>query len=63
MDLFRKTYRPLLETEKLAMAGLKDAAQTYADALEKFVVPSREKSLALTKIEESVFWAVKSITR
>jgi len=61
-DLFRTTYKVLTDEEKLAMAAVKQAAGVYTASLEAFVMPGREKALAITKIEESVFWAVKSIT-
>lgn len=40
---------------------LREAAKVYADSLVTLCLPSREKSLAKTKLEESVMWAVKSL--
>lgn len=33
------------------------------DELETLCLPSRETSLALTKLEEAQFWAIKGISR
>lgn len=61
MSRFRKEYRELSQEEKDTVAWVK----VSAEALESFIeqVPSgREKSLALTKLEEAVMWAVKGVT-
>lgn len=42
---------------------LRDKAKEYAYLLDKLCPPSREKSLAITKLEEAVFWANASIAR
>lgn len=33
------------------------------NAIDNLCVPSRETSLAITKLEEAQFWAIKGITR
>ena len=33
------------------------------DSIETLCLPSRETSLAITKLEEAQFWAIKGITR
>ncbi len=33
------------------------------NAIEKLTKPSRETSLAITKLEEAQYWAIKGITR
>jgi hypothetical protein len=38
-------------------------AKEFAELLYQFCPPSRELSLAITKLEESVFWANASIAR
>lgn len=61
---FRPTYRQLTDEEK----ALHDAIKTKASDLEtlfesvKGGTPSREKSLAFTKLEEAVMWVVKDLT-
>ncbi len=65
MSLFRKEYRELNDEEK----GLMTAIKTKAEELEELLLRTadgryinRETSLAATKLEESVMWAVKGIT-
>jgi hypothetical protein len=58
---FRPRYRKL-EADEVA---LHDAIKTKAAELEELygqIKPSRETSLGLTKLEESVMWAVKGLT-
>lgn len=60
-DIFRKAYRPLNPDESNLLERLKD----QATALHQTITEgprSREQSLALTKLEEAVMWAVKGIT-
>lgn len=57
----RHQYKVLSDDEKAAMVKLKDMGlefHTYCASLGK----SRELSLAQTKIEEAVMWAVKHVT-
>lgn len=61
MSRFRKQYREL----NLQEAGLVERIKMNAERLEAEVMEladSREKSLALTKLEECVMWAVKKVT-
>jgi hypothetical protein len=58
----RHQYRVLSEEEKLAMVAIKDEGAHFLNMIDKYVQPGREASLARTKIEEAVMWAVKSIT-
>lgn len=65
MSIFRKTYRELSDEEKGKLEALKTKAEELyalfgADANGK--MPSREMSLAATKLEEAVMWAVKGLT-
>lgn len=63
-NVMRHEYRVLGDDEKLAMKTIKDKGLEFHEYLEKtFPVGSRELSLAKTKIEEAVMWAVKHITK
>ena len=44
-----------------AIETVRQWADEYALVLDNYVPDSREKSLAKTKLEESVMWAVKAI--
>jgi len=43
--------------------GIRDLAKTFAAILVQMCPPSRERSLAITALEESVMWANASIAR
>lgn len=58
----RHQYRVLSDAEKAAMVAVKDAGAALLNAFDTFCQPSRETSLARTKAEEAVMWAVKGIT-
>jgi hypothetical protein len=61
-NVMRHEYRVLSDAEKVAMQKIKDdglALWSYLDGLGA----SRELSLAKTKLEEAVMWAVKHVTR
>lgn len=60
-NVMRHEYRVLNEEEKLQMQKIKDSGLYFYRYLET-MEPSRELSLAKTKIEEAVMWAVKHIT-
>lgn len=60
-DIFRKAYRQLTEQEQKQLDDVKDAAAVLHDAINRNS-PSRPQSLAITKLEEAVMWAVKAIT-
>jgi hypothetical protein len=61
MNIFRPTYRELGTEEKDQIDGIKDVAQTLWDLIDT-LGPSRESSIAKTKLEESIMWVVKGIT-
>lgn len=58
---FRSVYRLLSADEHALMMAVKSDAQTLHDKLDH-CKPGRETSLAKTKLEEAVMWAVKGIT-
>lgn len=65
--LFRKAYRQLSDAEKLQMDAIKDRAWALRCAIlgtdAENPPKSREQSLAMTKLEEAVMWAVKHVTQ
>ncbi len=61
-DRFRKAFRSLDDHEKAALDDIKSKAEILARSIEDGAPESRERSLAITKLEESVMWAVKGIT-
>ena len=61
-NVMRHAYRVLTDAEKASMLKIKDdglALHQYFESLGT----SRELSVAKTKIEEAVMWAVKHLTR
>ena len=61
-NVMRQEYRSLTAGEQAQMRVLKDKGSEL-HALIESMGRSRELSLALTKVEEAVMWAVKHITR
>lgn len=57
----RHNYRGLTDTEKAAMTAIKDKGLELLDLINGQGI-SRELSIAKTKTEEAVMWAVKHIT-
>lgn len=57
----RHTYRVLSEEEKAQMVAIKDAGAALLKLIED-TGSSRELSIARTKTEEAVMWAVKHVT-
>lgn len=70
-NVMRHAYRVLSETEKEQMRLLKDKGLEFFNLLHTIgetdpagdKLASRELSLAATKAEEAVMWAVKHITK
>jgi len=62
MNEMRSAYKELSEEEKQQIARMKETGQVFWDLCDGFA-PSRELSLAKTKIEEAVMWAVKHVTK
>lgn len=57
----RHQYRVLSDVEKSQMMLVKDLGLNFLTVIDKFG-SKREYSIAKTKIEEAVMWAVKGIT-
>jgi hypothetical protein len=58
----RHQYRVLSDAEKKAMVAVKDGGVAMLRTLDMYCQPGRELSLAKTRVEEAVMWAVKGIT-
>ena len=61
-NVMRHEYRVLTDAEKADMKHIKDLGLEFHELMDR-IGGSRELSLAKTKIEEAVMWAVKHITR
>jgi hypothetical protein len=61
-NVMRHEYRVLSEDEKRQMKAIKDHGLAFIELVDG-IGASREMSLAKTKIEEAVMWAVKHVTR
>lgn len=61
-NVMRHAYRVLTDDEKTAMQAIKDKGLELHDLIES-IGQSRELSIAKTKTEEAVMWAVKHLTR
>ena len=59
----RHQYRVLTEEEKASMVSIKDWGLGFIREIDNKVPAGRERSLAITKIEEAVMWAVKGLTQ
>jgi hypothetical protein len=60
-NTMRHSYRVLSDAEKKQMSDIKDQGLAFLQLVES-IGQSRELSLAKTKIEEAVMWAVKHVT-
>lgn len=61
-NVMRHAYRVLSDDEKANMQAIKDQGLAFHSFVEG-LGNSREISIAKTKIEEAVMWAVKHITK
>lgn len=57
------SYHPPKDDQAERYVALRGNAQTLATEIHFFCPPSRERSLALTRLEEAVFWANAAIAR
>lgn len=62
-DLFRTTYKSLSAEEVKNIAAIKSCAQDLSNLITEHGTGGRETALAITKLEESVMWAVKGFTK
>jgi hypothetical protein len=60
-NVMRHEYKVLSDEEKQSMQAVKDMGLEFHEYIES-LGNSRELSLAKTKVEEAVMWAVKHIT-
>lgn len=61
-NTMRHAYRVLSDSEKALMQEVKDIGLKLHDVIDR-IGQNREVSLAKTKIEEAVMWAVKGLTK
>lgn len=61
-NVMRHEYRVLSDSEKQTMQAIKDKGLELHDLIES-IGQSRELSIAKTKTEEAVMWAVKHLTK
>lgn len=61
-NVMRHEYKVLSDAEKAWMKEVKDLGLAFHTSID-VIGSSRELSLAKTKIEEAVMWAVKHITK
>jgi len=62
-DRFRQRQRVLTDNEDEFIYFIKESAEALEGRIEDALpAPGREKSLALTKLEEAVMWAIKGRT-
>ena len=59
----RFTYHPPKPGQPETYQGIRDIALNFARTIDQQCPDSREKSLALTSLEESVMWANAAIAR
>jgi hypothetical protein len=57
------TYHAPIEGQPQRYGDLREAGKTLARTVVEETPPSREQSLALTKIDEAIFWANAAIAR
>jgi hypothetical protein len=65
MDVIKRnfTYHRPTETQEEIYDNIRALGRNYAEAIESWCPNSREKSLAMTHLEETVMWANAAIAR
>jgi hypothetical protein len=61
-NVMRHEYRVLTEPEKIVMKQIKDLGLTFLRTIDLGVPKGCEASLAKTKVQEAVMWAIKGLT-
>jgi hypothetical protein len=61
-NVMRHQYRVLTDSEKERMMRVKDMGRLFIEFVELSVPNGRMASIAKTKMEEAVMWAVKGLT-
>ena len=61
-DRFRRKYKNFNSDIKINIDKIKELAEQLENEINKYEL-TREQSLALTKLEECIFWVVKSLTK
>jgi hypothetical protein len=56
-------YKKPNDNQVKAMDRIRKAAEALEECIEVATAPSRERSLAATKLEEAVMWANKAVSR
>lgn len=59
----RFTYHKPKENDAFKLVIIREDAKYFADIINSYVPEGREKSLAITKLEEAVMWANAGIAR
>jgi hypothetical protein len=59
----RFTYHAPKPDQPARYVALRDQAKALAEQIVALTPPSREQSLAITKLEEAIFWANAGIAR
>lgn len=57
------TYHPPKDGQPALYQSIRDTAREFAHLIDTLVPDGREKSIALTKLEEVVFWSNAGIAR
>lgn len=55
------TYHPPKDDQPSRYVAIRDAGKALAHMINHLTPPSREKAIAITKLEESIMWANKAI--
>lgn len=59
----KASYLEVNEEQKERIEKIRVAFSNLYDAIDRYCKTSRETSLAITKLEEAQFWAIKGISR